>query len=1006
MDIKSENALHDKKVVIFMERNVKLLEKFKKILCFILLFSMILTGINLNSFNIAVAVPNVEYEGSIGAGGYLYANEKTVLPSGVKWINQNGFKLNLTIFKEKNIAVYGYWGSINSNINDFKKGTIPAGDTDNNRINLNDGYYTKNGVKGEYRYHGYTYEGGLHNNANFPVDVAMKKPAQSYNYLYRYFVPGQPYFSGDVISEMNRVALGMGNSTNDMEINIAKSHAQTILQEAGFSSDGSVPNGTGTGSDKFNAYNYANIKTVPSKFTAGQVELKHRLSDGRIFYADISSPPELTNKIMKQVNLRFDSVKANVSKLKDGDDYIVDVILKAEYDDEGLYTHNTNKHLYYTRYDIDKWKLSIYDTITKQTQEVTLSLNSNDARGRMYDNKAEYKFTITMTKEKYEKHLINNQFDFSMTGKATVFMYNGESAYDIEVYGDESEIEDEDIGKVPAEPITTVVTEDYKPVHVDITSPEKMLDTEKFKLIENTEYENVVDVNVFLDGKLLSSSDARKFLDGNWLFPLKGYDDLYNYRVEYTNELGMIYVKQASVIVYTTKPNAQILLSGTQKENRALVATNNMGAANLNESYFLNRATLSTTNFSISGEEIYVNSQNNSKIEFLSKLSGKDIIIQLDIKAVVHPQYVERYDIPAGYHTGHHTYRLQVMPDYAPAIVSNIWNSVLTRNEELNYMLDIVSTDGDNIAVSTYELYYDEDNDNVAEKLIQSGNTSDFKTYKPDKLGLYKLVFFAKEEFSALESTYSQFITDDDKKTTTIEKEFIVENLAPQTEIYVDVPLNYPEVDIIILNDETISRDLNNNIVNTRVSFMNELIRSSLNPSVQVWDLYTYTYSQTASTTKFTGESYPQGSVSYSSNGYSGTLYLINAINNPYYGIVGYHNETMSDTTTATGYSWAKWSKEGGYSSGSTNTPSVIGSGGRTYYKIDWWEESYTYEETTDETGTVIAWSSYTTYGALYEATWTERVADYDWISDYTGYYTGTIYKKVKQEFNPKRKNR
>ncbi len=956
-----------------------------------MLVLLMILQIILNDINPIEAIPNVQYQGQLGEGGYLYATEKTDLPNGVLWRNENRVPLNLDLFKELSLTIYGYHGSIKSIQNDFKKGSNTTGTNDNSGYNPNVGTYIKDGIKGEYRYHGYDYAGNLYTNAKFPVDMAMTKPVSSYRYLYRRWEEGANY-DGSSPSNINRIATGKGGSNySTRNINIAKDIPRQILINGGFSADGSVPNGIGgsySDISRFEAYNYANVQTVPTHFTAGQAELRHLGGDGKKWYANITSKPETIKKEMMQVNAEFDeeTVIRKLDTLKNGEDYVIEITLKATYDDKNYHNHPINKHLYYTRNDISHWIFKINDDVTGNTY-TTGEIKPNG-------NLAEYRFTVTIPASAYESRLVNDKFDYTLLGTVTAYIYDtGDSASDTATY-------DGGIAKIPSEPITTTVTEDYKAIRVEIESPQKMLDTEKFKLVENTDYTNVKEVKVYIDGELLSQSDARKFLDGNWLFKLKGYDDLYNYRVEYYNDLNMKFLKQASVIVYTTKPNTQIILTGTQKENRALVATNNMGAANLNEKYFLDRATLNTTNFSINGQEIYINYQDNRKIEFLSKQSGEDITVQLDIKATVQSQYVERYDIPSDYNTGHHTYLLQLIPDYKPAIISNIWNSVLARNEDLNFMLDIVSTDGDTVSLSTYKLYYDEDNDGVAEKLIQSGNADDFKSYKPTKLGKYNIVFYAEETFG--EPTYSNLITSEDIRISTLEKEFNVKNLAPQTEIYVDIPISYPEVDVVILNDENISRELNNKIVSTRIDFMNNLIRTGLNPNVQIWDLHTYVYSQSASDTRNTGGSYPPSSISYSSNGYSGTLGLTNTVNNWYTGIIGYHNETMTDTMTGGGSAWESWSKTGGYKSGSTNTPSVIGSGNRTYYKVDWWEESEEYSETTDpKTGEVIAWERFRTFGALYEATWTERVADYGDIDDYTGYYSGTIYKNVKQEFQP-----
>lgn len=532
-----------------------------------------------------------------------------------------------------------------------------------------------------------------------------------------------------------------------------------------------------------------------------------------------------------------------------------------------------------------------------------------------------------------------------------------------------------------------------------------MLDTERFKLEDLTDYTNVVgSPEVYINGRQLSSSNASQFLQGQYLFPLTGYDKLYRYSIRYKNELGIESEYKDYVLVYTTKPSTQVRVTGTQKVNRRLVAINDTNS--INSSYLLDRSTMQVLNFDIAGQEIYTDTKTNQQIVFLSKRAESDININLQVKCNVNPVYIERYDIPSGYHISNdYTYNMQVIPDYAPAVVANIWNFVLARNESISMTFDQVSTDGDKISLanSTYNLYYDTNKDGIAETLIKAGRADEFNGYKPDKLGTYKVQFYVEEEFSPTEPTIAKFITVADKQFTIVERQFYVENLAPSTQIYIDVPQNYPEVDVIVLNDEGITRELNNDIVSTNVSFRNELIRQSLNPSVQIWDLYTYVYSQSASKVENSGWQYPSASVSYSSNGYSGTLARYSVENNRYKVDEGEY-VTSAVKTTRANKEVIGYKEDGSIDWGRTSNPQLPDSitvNGVTCYKVD--SQSGTEIETfsTGKDGkrylslVTIPWT------AFYEGEKTEWVANWVWYDDYTGYYSGTIYKYIKQTFNP-----
>ncbi|MBE0449380.1 MAG: hypothetical protein IBX70_00910, partial [Clostridia bacterium] len=254
--------------------------------------------------------------------------------------------------------------------------------------------------------------------------------------------------------------------------------------------------------------------------------------------------------------------------------------------------------------------------------------------------------------------------------------------------------------------------------------------------------------------------------------------------------------------------------------------------------------------------------------------------------------------------------------------------------------------------------------------------------------------------------TLSQFITTADKKTATLEREFYVDNLAPMTKIYTDIEYDFPESDIVILNDQAITRDLNNTIVSERVNWINSLRQSGISTNMEIWDLHTYVYSQSASTSRNTGGSYPPSTRSYSSDGYSGTLSLYNVVNNEYRQDDGRYVTTTDSKSVSTSKSQSGTAPP----TTASNIPSTVSysSGG---YTGTMYQDSYNYSTSPvyEADGSISTWkykwSRYATYSGTATKTSTVWQSDYNWYDDYTGYYSGTIYKNVKQTFTPTFRN-
>jgi hypothetical protein len=907
----------------------------------------------------------------------------------------------LTLYKDKGLIVYGDYTLIKNN--DFKP-------TPN-------GYYVKNGVKGEYRYHGYTAGGFVtYSNTDFPDDVAMSRAENTYRYISNIWYRDSPYYNENRLEEPAQATY----------LATAKRVTKFIQDDFRTRINATAPYSLINpldGDGKF--YNYANVQTMPTFYNSGDFRMDHLItySDGRkeLWYMDNSLARDKKPKEHNDVVTNFVSkpIFYNVENILKQGTIKVEVELSGFLNDAWLFDGvNKNitetdeilrKHLYYNRQDIDYWMLYVTDSVTNKKHEI--KVNSRDVNVKS-------KFTIDMPYSDYSKILTKDDKDNIITSSLEV-KFHGEAKV---IYLDSQSRNDTcDIGNgastgepKPDDPkiFIPIIPEpdsgDESPIYPELEEPFYMLDTEKFKLYDRTDMTNVVNRFMLLDGEPLSEEDEEKMLNGEWLFPLTGEHEIHNYDVFWVNEKGREFHWRGFILVYSTKAKVQVDIDGSYKENRLHTAYNNI--TNGNPKYVRDRSTYETLLFDIRGQEIYTGTKTDEKIEFISKLPYEDIEIDLQVECKVKPQYIERDDIPEDYHISNfYTYKMHVQEDHNPDIYCVLWNSVLTRNEELQMTLDIASYDGDIVSddVATYKLYYDENKDGIAEKLLKSGTVSDeIRKYKPDKLGMYEIVFYVKEEFG--QATLPQYITEAEKKFTEIKRRFYVENLAPSTQIYTDIPANYPLVDVILLNDENILRDYNQSIVESRISFTNDLIRESLNPYVYVWDLHTYISEKEATTIKETGESIPPSTEHYSSGGYSGTLNICDKINNQEWedhGRYATETETVTVTGEQEGSSYVEYDPSGNIvDSDSTNQPTMDFGGGVVGSKDSC-------EETTDKDNATSDLPGggkrvKRTYKAKYSAQKQVRVKV--WVPNmvlidrWTGYYKGYIYKYVKQEFGAK----
>jgi len=523
--------------------------------------------------------------------------------------------------------------------------------------------------------------------------------------------------------------------------------------------------------------------------------------------------------------------------------------------------------------------------------------------------------------------------------------------------------------------------------------PDKWYDVVGFPATDNTV--GWASRTVQVDG---AEVDPTLFFSGQWVSGIGTYG-LRHVFVEWTSPKGIRSSFSTWTVIYDTKPRVQLKFNGLFKQNRKMVATNTSAAAN--DTFVSDRYPLIYTfvfDPEHGGDDTSLRIRTNSDMEkvFMYKKPGK---YALSLRAT---NSLGRVSDP-------YTVEFEILPDEKPALVLHPFDAQVARGQNVRLNYDVQSIDGDQIATKWVKLWYDSNNDGSFDQLVQTYTDPGLASITPPagKIGNFMLEAFAQE--STLQETLPEFMTPSDSQTQTVKRYFEVSNYQPISDLYVDKPLNRPNVDVFFMLDRAMSQARLDYMNGNEVTNTNKLLNINVMPAVDTWDMKTYTYSTPASTSRYTGGSYPSSSVSYSSGGYSGTLNLSSASNSPYSrdeGSYQYRNVSSTESRSfsascsntvrsnvITGYSSNTSACPGSYSisqdgySGSIPRTGESGGGLSCDESSGWCTQTWTayYSGTLSKTTTTQ------------ERYWVPRWVSYN---DYTGYYSGTIYKDVRQSYN------
>lgn len=902
------------------------------------------------------------------------------LPYGVTPTSM-GRPFNYRIWYGKGIVVYGTPEQANSD-GSYRKNYKEKTLSDNGI-----GFYKKAGYKrGEYRYDGYTLEGNLYANINFPLDVERTTPLEDIAWIYRYWdsdyissiFKGEPTMKASIYNTAaQKDGNFLGEKTREWINNgMTEFRIRNGVKDTGLKNPAPERKADGT----WDFHNFINVQSAPSAKFNGEGRMFRFDKAGKLFYMGFTikkyqkehTPVEVSVNVQNESELEFiDYGEDNPDGFeKQTIDVRVEVI--ATLKDEEHMKDQLARAVYYTRADRDRWEIT---------------LNGEQARKddiQIYDNYAKTIFTIPMTKGQI-KSLNGDGINFRATARCIYF----DERYDEGSSGGSADFT-----------IKEYIIEKKVPFLMDpkCVIPQKGFDIVKFDACDNTDMSGIAERKVLING---IEVDDEQFFSGNYVFGI-GQDGLKKIDVFYTDNEGKTAFHTAWTYIYDTKPTAQFRLSGTYKQNRKLTVSDISGiggCAIVNSAYPISSYTWKFRAVSGSEESIKKKDISVTQKDLLFKTPGSyeaELIVKNSLGRVSDPYVV----------------RFEVFPDYEPALEIDLDNSVISRLETISaWNYNACSTDNDIVSKNTIELWYDSNNDGTYDKLLETyDGGKGFPEFHPVGLGRYKFINTVEESFG--EDTIREFITDADRVSRTVEREILVDNIQPMTGLYVQMPLSRTQADTFIMMDSSLAGEKVKYIKDNRLEFNNYLRSCNIQSNVDTWDLHTYEYTQPASCTVRTGSSTPPKTTEYTSNGYYGVLERKSVSNNRYQTDEGsYTNRVESKTVTGTLSGWATanytYTASGWrlVSSSASDQPSMsYDSDGfkGTLYKVSYTTDS----DNGVPSGTGVIGQTYTrrrTFTGYYSGEVSRTVQvwvpDLRWHDDYTGFYEGTIRKEVKQPY-------
>ncbi len=934
----------------------------------------------------------------------------------------SGYYLNYRLFVQKNLVVYGNYKSVPGNY--FKCGYQIHSDLDNKQpdIYYDGGYFLKlEGIyckgkeqnpeahgdkcktnRGEWKYLGFDVNGEAFSNM-WMINVATETTFRERNWI------KEPW---SLNNEVQKKLANTISTYNDAVYNRSNIYTQQTIQKlkdwmyktfTSVNKFSGIPDGKGHYDP--NVYQYLYVQSAPTIQYSGSGKMWHVRPNGSIWYQTFSIPILKNNKydlpIKCYVSLASPLPSIPESGELDKQKVKLQFAVQGVLEDSDYHNDPVTRSAFYTRQDIKNWDLNI-DKIPgllltdEQKKAVTVVPKS------VADNQGTATITIETTVADLKKlPKSGNKYQLSVEATAKAIY---KDTHTQKAEGNSKFLTNN--FKALAKKESLVIDIPTLQIHNHIG--EVAFDTVPFRdATDNTDMSAVKSTELYVNGEVV---DYDKFFSGSYIFPATSDKNGYFAEVicRYTLDKSKIvltgmpeekkqeilsaavveYVSTDYVYVYPTKPIAQFKLSSNSwKQNRIINIENTSATGNIQ--LVLDKYPIVEYRWSYGGDT----SQ-------LYKGTDSDFVKQLQYKEPGSYSLTLECKNSLGKWSDPYTVEFQVLEDIAPNIELNLSDSVVTRKDEISaWHYDVNSTDGDKIATAKIELWYDSDNNGRVDTLIQKWNgLEDFPEYSPAQLGYYKFYIYAKDEFVGVngQDTLAQYVTESDKKSASLECDFWVDNYQPLSDIYIDAPIERPNVDLYIMRDKDLVQDKYEYIASNRVTMENALLGRNILPNVNIWDMKTYEYSTPASISSNTGTNYPSEEIPFTSAGYSGKLKRTSVTDNGGYHDFG-HYETRIETKTAS--AGGRSTSGHGYSE-SYPPSSVPYSDGEGYSgTLSGYGYVYTSTARSDKAGDFDWTRSYAGYSGTVSRTVKYWVPNMQWVANYTGYYSGTIYKYVRQPY-------
>jgi hypothetical protein len=745
------------------------------------------------------------------------------------------YSMNAKIYRERGVVVYGgptvlgEWG------NTFVGRTKP---NVNQAQTVAGGYYVRDGVHGEYRYHGYDASGDKYANAWFPDDVVVNAP-EARTWVYR------PWANpGGVMSGVRGAPTtpGLYATASEVANRTIAAGAQTaygkLAAGLGWFPQQRYPTGATSGTTLAD-YAYVHQKATTrvagaaSMWSVGRKSGKAWVQTWEIPKLVAGDKRMVPVTVTMQVKSKdregqpFDFAKAQEAGVKT---LFIDVI--ATLGDAAYDADAKLRDLYLTRRDLlfgtSAWKIQLFNGVNQSVGTVQVSNQGyrNPTTG-LVEARAIGHFNIRVTPSQL------SNLTYPLRAVATAQFITGETS-------DGSVVQSPSFLAVGTPPIIPPQNPSIAPI-----IPSSGFDVVAFPASDSTVLSGVMQRTVTIDGV---ATNAATFFQGKYVFGV-GKHGQHVVEVSYLFMNGVVLVARKVVTIYDTKPYACLSLVGELKVNRTVTISSCSSNDNLPQ--VLSTYPVQTYTYGLDT----VDGQLNTVKTVASSPTQKQYRFQQAGTYVVSLQVANRL----GRTSDVVQIAFEIQPDFSPALIQHAFDSQVVRGGAISFLSEASSIDGDTLLLTQHAIYWDSDGDEVPDLLVDQV-TGPLTRYVPAQLGIYEVRSVAQETLGP---------------QTSVTNLFQVVNEAPTTDVYIDQPEQRTKADVFVMFDASLPRAEVQAFSQRLVTIQNELAQARIDAELRKWDGYPYVYQQILSTSRVTVDVSPESSMIYTSGGYTGRLPLI-----------------------------------------------------------------------------------------------------------------------------------